>query len=147
MLIWFNPRILLVISEVTIMIIIKLFNKKLFIKIIIGAIFCHVNIIKQFIQFSPSSTSGNQAWKGAAPIFMKILVYILIIITFLGTLEICSSFVIIKIVENKKINEAITWVIKYFSAASAGNLLFVLVNSGMIDIRLISRPNHKLSQV
>lgn len=38
---------------------------------IIGAIFCHVNKIKQFIQFKPSITSGNQKWNGAAPILVN----------------------------------------------------------------------------
>lgn len=43
----------------------------LYIKIIIGAIFCHVSKIRQFIHDRPSITSGNQKWKGAAPIFVK----------------------------------------------------------------------------
>lgn len=38
-------------------------------KIIIGAIFCHVIKIKLLIQFRPSMTLGNQKWKGATPLF------------------------------------------------------------------------------
>lgn len=34
-----------------------------------GAIFCQVNIISELFQFSPPIISGNQKWKGAAPIF------------------------------------------------------------------------------
>jgi len=37
----------------------------------IGVIFCHVNKIKQLIQFNPSITSGNQKWNGAIPIFVS----------------------------------------------------------------------------
>lgn len=49
------------------------------IKIIIGAIFCHVNIIKLVIQFKPSIISGNQKWNGAAPILVKRDIFIIII--------------------------------------------------------------------
>lgn len=40
------------------------------IRIIAGAIFCQVIIIKQFIQSNPSMISGNQKWNGAVPIFV-----------------------------------------------------------------------------
>ena len=43
----------------------------LYIRRIIGAIFCHVSIIRQKFQSNPSITSGNQAWNGAAPILVK----------------------------------------------------------------------------
>jgi len=49
----------------------KIGKFKLNINKIIGAIFCHVNIKVQLIQFKPSITSGNQKWKGAAPILIK----------------------------------------------------------------------------
>ena len=35
-----------------------------------GEIFCQVNSNKEFIQFKPSKTSGNQKWKGAIPNFI-----------------------------------------------------------------------------
>lgn len=43
---------------------------------IIGAIFCQVNIINEFTQFKPSIISGNQKWKGAAPILIRKAVFI-----------------------------------------------------------------------
>lgn len=50
------------------------------------------------------------------------------------------------IIENIKIKEAITWIIKYFKAASEGYIEFELFNKGIMDRRLISRPNHILIQ-
>lgn len=40
------------------------------IKIIKGAIFCHVIKIIFLIQSIPSITFGNQKWKGATPLFI-----------------------------------------------------------------------------
>jgi hypothetical protein len=51
----------------------------LFIIIAIGAIFCHVNRIRQFTHLNPSITSGNQKWKGAAPSFIKRAEFIIIL--------------------------------------------------------------------
>lgn len=50
----------------------------MFIRIINGAIFCPVINIREFTQFKPSITSGNQKWKGAAPSFVIIAVFIII---------------------------------------------------------------------
>lgn len=36
---------------------------------IIGAIFCHVDRIKQFVHDSDAITEGNHRWHGAAPSF------------------------------------------------------------------------------
>lgn len=44
------------------------------------------------------------------------------------------------IIENKSSEDAITWVIKYFRAASDGYLLLGFFNNGIREIRLISRP-------
>lgn len=49
----------------------NIINFMLYINSTIGAIFCHVNTNKQFIQFRPSITSGNQKWNGAIPIFVS----------------------------------------------------------------------------
>lgn len=59
------------IIEDKIIIDINIMNFMLYINRIIGAIFCHVKINKQFSQFKPSITSGNQKWKGAIPIFVN----------------------------------------------------------------------------
>lgn len=90
----------------------------LYINKIIGAIFCHVSIIRQFHQFRPSMTSGNQAWKGAAPILVNKAEFIIIIKTeFWGKISVKFKLIII---ENKKITEAKACVMKYFKADSEG---------------------------
>jgi len=112
----------------------------LYINKIIGAIFCQVSIIRQLFQFNPSITSGNQKWKGAAPIFvnkaeLKINNKGLLIKNIL-------KFIDIIMIENKKIVEAMACVIKYFREASEEKRFFVLFIRGMIDNRLISNPIH-----
>jgi len=57
--------------DVIITIVRNIMNFMLYINRIIGVIFCHVRISRQFSQFSPSITSGNQKWKGAIPIFVN----------------------------------------------------------------------------
>lgn len=44
-----------------------------------GEIFCHVIKMKQFIQERPSIILGNQKWKGADPIFISRVEFIIII--------------------------------------------------------------------
>lgn len=59
---WFIPKIELIIINV-----IKNIKFLLIFKyeiIIIGLIFCQVNIIKQDVQFNPSIIDGNHKWKG-----------------------------------------------------------------------------------
>lgn len=90
----------------------------LYIKITIGAIFCHVKIIKQFDQDNPSIISGNQKWKGAAPIFVKREVFIISKDVCFILLIIIRSVDIIKIIENNRIIEAKACVIKYFKEDS-----------------------------
>lgn len=86
--------------------------------------------------------SGNQKWKGAAPIFIKIAEFI--IKSWLGNINeliiILSAMIIIT--ENRKIIDAIDCVIKYFIAASDWNEFLVLDIKGIIDRRLISKPIH-----
>lgn len=75
-----------------------------YIKRIIGAIFCQVSIIRQLNQFNPSITSGNQAWKGAAPILVNSAEFIIIKKTECsGKISVKFKFIII---ENNKIIEA-----------------------------------------
>lgn len=115
-----------------------------YIKIVIGAIFCHVNIIIEFIQFNPSITSGNQKWNGAAPIFVKIAVSIIMDEYFLVfNISLLDS---IMIIANMKTVEAIACVIKYFIAASDSILLFVFLIIGIIESRFTSNPIHILIQ-
>lgn len=111
-----------------------------------GAIFCHVKIIKQFIQFNPSITSGNQKWNGAAPILVK-RAELNIIIMQLFNNQRGLKFIDIKTIANIKIVDAKAWVMKYFIDASEENILFLLFIRGIIDNRLISKPIHIPIQV
>lgn len=119
-----------------------------FIKIVIGAIFCQVNIINEFIQDRPWITSGSQKWKGAAPIFIKIAEFRIRGLIF----SITSDWIIFKFdrvikIENIKMVDAKACVMKYFRAASDSYAFFCLLISGIIDRRLISRPIHILNQL
>lgn len=140
-LVWLNPIIPLI-SILIIIINVKnngwlIFN----IRIIIGAIFCHVNKIRQVSQDKPSITSTNQKWKGAAPIFVKSAELNIMVKLFEIALEKKKLFDNI-IIENKINVEAKAWVIKYFKEASEENRFLCLFIRGIIDRRLISKPNH-----
>lgn len=78
----------------------------LYIIMIIGAIFCQVNKIKQFNQSNPSITSGNQEWNGAAPSFVKSAEFKIIINKFLESWGGDSLKFIIIIILNNTILEA-----------------------------------------
>lgn len=115
----------------------------LYINRIIGAIFCHVKISKQFNQSKPSITSGNQKWNGAIPIFVSneefilnknIDWYLMFLNKFL--------FIIIEMIERRITVEAIDWTIKYLIDDSVERIFFWLCMRGIIDKRLISRPSH-----
>lgn len=144
-LVWFNP-IIPPISEEKI-IVVEINNEifKLNIKRIIGAIFCQVKRINLFIQFKPSKTSGNQKWKGAAPIFVSSAEFI--IIEDVHLIDWGNSFRFnLTIIENNSTLEARAWVIKYLSAASEGKRFFESLNRGINERRLISNPIHILIQ-
>lgn len=88
----------------------------LYINKIIGVIFWNVNKIKQLYQDNPSITSGNQKWKGAAPIL--VIKAELKIIKDKLFIQIVENILDIEIIENMRIVEAKAWAIKYFIAAS-----------------------------
>lgn len=69
-LVWLNPLIVLVIRHIMMILVRNVKLIFMFMISIIGAIFCHVSRINEFIQFNPSITSGNQKWNGAAPSFV-----------------------------------------------------------------------------
>lgn len=50
-----------------------------------GAIFCHVDRMKQFVHDSDDITDGNQRWHGAAPSFRRSDVIRIIIASLLFT--------------------------------------------------------------
>lgn len=101
--------------------------------------------MKVLIQFNPLTTSGSQKWNGAAPIFIRradLIMQDSVIEKFLvrGSLALIKRTTL-----NKRREEAITWVIKYFIAASAGYLFRWLFNKGIRDNRLISNPIQAVS--
>lgn len=112
----------------------------LYINKIIGAIFCHDNKINELIQFNPSITSGNQKWKGAAPIFVKSAELKINIIILLFNEN--GRFIDIEINLNNKIVEARACTIKYLIDASVAIMFFVSFIKGINDNRLISKPIH-----
>lgn len=118
-----------------------MFNFLLYITKIIGAIFCHVNRIKLLNQFNPSITSGNQKWKGAAPIFVN-NAELMIIIKYWFKLKKNDEFMDIIIIINKINIEAKVWVKKYLIEASLEYIFLYIENKGIIEIILISNPIH-----
>lgn len=113
-----------------------------------GEIFCHVIKMKQFNQDNPSMILGNQKWKGADPIFINSVEFIII-----GVIIFISKFInniLIKII-NKKLIEASDWIRKYFNEASEENKFFEFEINGIKLIKLISNPiqhpNHELDEM
>lgn len=141
-LVWFTPIIPLISIDDMIDIEISVIDFGKYIKTIIGAIFCQVNITKEFIQDRPSITSGNQKWNGAAPILVNIAESIISDKPIL----ISVFLVIIIMIPIMNAVEARAWVMKYFIAASDSILFFVFLIRGIIDRRLISRPIHIIIQ-
>ena len=90
---------------------------------IIGVNFCHENKIKQLVQFIPSTTSGNQKWNGAIPIFIKRAELKLNIIEF-SMFFIKKKFFDSKIIEIRRIKEAKACDKKYFNELSEDKELF-----------------------
>lgn len=142
---WLNPIIVLTIRQEIIIIVMKSKLILLFIRSIIGAIFCHVRRIRQFIQFNPSITSGNQKWNGAAPSLINNAEFIIIIkLEFIR--GVINSFVNNNMITDiNRIIDATAWVIKYFNDDSDEKIFFCLLNRGIIDSKLISRPIHILN--
>lgn len=68
--------------------------------IIIGVIFCHVNIKKQDIQFNPSIIDGNHKWNGISLIFIKSGIIIKILFFSINIIDLLIKK-IIKIIEVK----------------------------------------------
>lgn len=117
-LIWLNPITVLTNSEAIITVIINWVFILLFINSIIGAIFCQVNKMIEFIHLRPSITSGNQKWNGAAPSFVSKAVFnIKLNVKFIRGL--INSFVInIIITAIRSTSDAIACVMKYLSEDS-----------------------------
>lgn len=113
-----------------------------------GAIFCQVIKIKQLNHDNPSETVGSHIWKGEAPNLTlndKSIIDEIIH----GVIEI--DWIIEKKEddkrkENKKIEEAIDWIKKYFIEASEQRLLEWEEIKGINPIKLISIPIQAMNQ-
>lgn len=105
---WFNPKIVLVIIDKIIIIKIKFLLFK-YIKEIKGIIFCHVDKIKQLIQFILFIILINQLWNGGFPIFINNEKLINKIIN----IFILNEFKNIKLDEIINKDDLIAWIIKY----------------------------------
>lgn len=93
-------------------------------------------------------TSGNQKWKGAAPVFSKRAELIIIEEQFWLKLNWLIKFILIIDIRiaKSKIEEAKAWVRKYFNEASVDIKLFVLIIKGINDNKLISNPTQAPNQ-
>lgn len=70
--VWFIPIIpLIILLMITINIRKLILLKFEYLINVIGAIFCHVSIIKELVHDNPWIISGNQKWNGAAPILIN----------------------------------------------------------------------------
>lgn len=146
-LVWLNLSVVLTINEIIILIIVKNIKGLLFIIRIMGAIFCHVSKIEQFIHERPSMTSANQKWNGAAPSFVNNAEFNIIKndeFIWVGINSLVNNIIVI---ENRRIKDAIAWVIKYLSDDSDEYIFLVDENNGIIESKLISRPIHIPIQV
>jgi hypothetical protein len=115
-----------------------------------GAAFCTVINSAQFSHLNPSITPGNHQWRGAAPLFNRRGVQMIIdVYVFLSNVNRSSVSVFITTM-NSSVAEARTCTIKYFSEASVLYMFLTLDIRGINDIRLISRPihapNHELEE-
>lgn len=102
---WFIPKIEFI--EIIINNIINILFEYKYDIIIIGAIFCQVNIKKHEVQFKPSIIEGNQRWKGIKLNFInkgKIMI--------IFSLLIKKNDLLINKINN--IIEANAWIKKYF---------------------------------
>ena len=107
-----------------------------------GAAFCTVISSAQFSHLNPSITPGNHQWRGAAPLFNRIGVQMIIgVYGFISNVNKSSVSVFITTINNS-VAEASTCIMKYFNDASVLYMFLTLDIRRIIDIRLISRPIH-----
>lgn len=102
------------VSRSVILVLLFVFNR-----MVRGAIFCHVRIVRAVRVVVPCDTSGSQKWNGAAAIFinkeMVIIVVIGSVVRCISQLEVFMAFIV---AVKSMVVEAIVWVRKYFVAAS-----------------------------
>jgi len=107
-----------------------------------GASFCTVINSAQFSHLNPSITPGNHRWRGAATLFSRRGVQMIIVVyRFLSNVNKSSINIFITTINNS-VAEASTSTMKYFNEASVLYMFLVVNIKGLNDISLISRPIH-----
>jgi hypothetical protein len=142
---WFMPRSPPIIAFIEATIIRRGFNWWVFINGKIrsakGPNFCHVQRIRQFIQFIDDIVDGNQKWHGAAPSFNSNLI---------ASMDWIRGWLLglyINILEYNIIAEPRAWAKKYLIALSVSWLVWDCSISGINDNRLISMEIQAISQL
>lgn len=92
----------------------------LIIRIVRGAIFCQVRIVRAVSVVVPCATSGSQKWNGAAAIFIisaSVMIFMVVVsvVREISQFEVFSAFMV---VANRIVMEARVCVRKYFVVAS-----------------------------
>lgn len=92
----------------------------LIMRMVRGAIFCQVRIVRVVSIVAPCATSGSQKWNGAAAIFIisaNVMIFIVIVsvVSEISQFEVFSAFMV---VANRIVVEARVCVRKYFVVAS-----------------------------
>lgn len=118
------------------------------IRMLRGAIFCHVKIVRAVSVVAPCATSGSQKWNGAAAIFIisdRVIIFVvgLSVIRQISQFEVFSAFMV---VANRRVVEARVCDRKYFVAASVARGWCCLEMIGAMDRVLISRQAQAISQ-
>lgn len=106
-----------------------------------GPNFCHVQRIRQFIQFIDDIVDGNQKWHGAAPSFSSSLT---------TSIDWISDWLLglySSILEYNMIAEPRAWAKKYLIALSVSWLEWDWSISGMNDNKLISIEIQAINQL
>lgn len=90
------------------------------IRMVRGAIFCQVRIVRVVSVVAPCATSGSQKWNGAAAIFINranVMIFIVVVsvVRVISQFEVLSAFMV---VANRMVMEARVCVRKYFVVAS-----------------------------
>lgn len=113
----------------------------LYIKIVIGAIFCHVDRSIHNGHEILLITKGNQKWHGAAPILINNAVKIRKPLIFsLFTIDESENIINLLNAPNKRIPEPIACAKKYLTAASVSRIIDDLVTNGINERRFSSKP-------
>lgn len=140
--VWFKPPIAPTTADVRMILVVKALISIRYDININGAAFCTVISSAQFSHLNPSITPGNHQWSGAAPLFSRRGVQMIIGVCAFSSRVNKSSVNVFITTINSRVAEARTCTMKYFSEASVLYMFLALDIRGINDIRLISSPIH-----